>query len=262
LGTLKGNPTQKNTFAIKQLRKADVHKKKLIDNLKLEKDILKVSRSNFITRLRFAFRDDDYYYLAMELARGGDLYSFLKAGSQRRKLFRAAGEDAIRFILGSLILSLEYLHSKDIVYFDLKPENILVFEDGYVKLADFGLARRMVYNENDYYRAGTKMYFPPEVIIGGECKRYVDLWTLGVIAYELCNMCLPFHSDDIGDSKRFSQAVLAAESNRKWCKDNISEDLKDFINRLLKLEPRVRMGSSGWKRVKVHNFFKNADFDW
>ena len=79
----------------------------------------------------------------MEFAKGGDIYSLIKAESSRIQRFYQAGEHAVRFILGCIILGLEYLHGDNLVYWDLKPENVLLFEDGYIKLADFGLSKRL-----------------------------------------------------------------------------------------------------------------------
>ena len=61
--------------------------------------------------------------------------------------FWKAGEQAVRFILASVILGVEHLHSKNIVYRDLKPENVLIFKSGYVKLTDFGLAKKLEKDE-------------------------------------------------------------------------------------------------------------------
>lgn len=77
----------------------------------------------------------------MEWAPGGDTYTLINEASPRLNDFKKAGEDAVRFILGCLILGMEYLHSNNIMYRDLKPENVLIFENGYTKLTDFGLAK-------------------------------------------------------------------------------------------------------------------------
>jgi serine/threonine protein kinase len=77
----------------------------------------------------------------MEWAQGGDTYTLIKENSPRLRDFKNTGEDAVRFILGCLILGMEYLHSKNIMNRDIKPENLLIFENGYVKLADFMLAK-------------------------------------------------------------------------------------------------------------------------
>lgn len=79
----------------------------------------------------------------MDWAQGGDIYSFIKPNSSKKGLFLHSGEPGIRFILGCVVLGLQYLHQHHIVYCDLKPENLLIFEDGYVKLGDFGLSKRV-----------------------------------------------------------------------------------------------------------------------
>jgi len=88
---------------------------------------MKELKCNFIARSHYSFRDNNFYYIAMEWAQGGDVFSFIRPSSSRRELFLEAGEEAIRFILGCVIMGLEELHSKNIVYSDMKPENLLVF---------------------------------------------------------------------------------------------------------------------------------------
>lgn len=123
-------------------------------------------KSPFIIELSFAFQDRQNCYFVMEYASGGDVYSFLNAAGYPGKNaeYKRLGEDGPRFILATVVLALEQLHSKNIMYRDLKPENVLVFENGYTKLADFGLAKK---NENDELSktmAGTKIYFAPEIM--------------------------------------------------------------------------------------------------
>ena len=186
-------------FALKKLKKSEVKEKGVLQNINLEKQILKESQSDFITRLHSTFRDSDNYYIVMEWAEQGDLHSFLEEGSERRREFEKRQEDAIRFILGCVIIGLEELHSKNIVYSDLKPSNILLFADGYAKLADFGVSVLLKKNTPCTFRNGTKRYFAPEMVMRTECKRYVDLWALGVLAYELSNFVSPFRAKDIED---------------------------------------------------------------
>ena len=77
----------------------------------------------------------------MEWAEGAEVYSFIHPESKRVPFFKAAGEDAIRFILGCTILGLEFLHDKNIVYGAVKPENLLIFSDGYIKLTNFAQSK-------------------------------------------------------------------------------------------------------------------------
>jgi serine/threonine protein kinase len=94
------------------MKKSNIHESKLVSSLVLEKSIMRKWNSNFIVKSHCAFRDENYYYLAMEWARGGDILSFIRPNTQRRKIFCELGEDAIRFILGCVILGLEELHEK------------------------------------------------------------------------------------------------------------------------------------------------------
>jgi serine/threonine protein kinase len=93
-------------YAIKQMAKAKIHQKNLVDNILLEKKIMKELKCNFIARSHYSFRDNNFYYIAMEWAQGGDVFSFIRPSSPRREKFLEAGEDAIRFILGCVILGL------------------------------------------------------------------------------------------------------------------------------------------------------------
>jgi len=79
----------------------------------------------------------------MEWAEGGDTYTLINKESSCFPLFKKAGDEACRFILASIVLGMEYLHSKNILYRDLKPENVLIFANGYVKLTDFGLSKQI-----------------------------------------------------------------------------------------------------------------------
>jgi serine/threonine protein kinase len=77
----------------------------------------------------------------MEYAACGDVCSLISEDSRSRRKMRIGGEKVIRFILGCVILALEYLHGKDIVHQDVKPDNMFISEDGYIKLGDLGFAR-------------------------------------------------------------------------------------------------------------------------
>lgn len=87
----------------------------------------------------------------MDFERGGEMFNLLK----KEKKFN---ESRAKFYIGQIVLALEYLHSKSIIYRDLKPENILVSEDGYVKLTDFGLAKIMNKNQLTKSFVGTPEY--------------------------------------------------------------------------------------------------------
>jgi serine/threonine protein kinase len=96
--------------------------------------VLKQANHPFIINLHYAFQTPNYLYLALDYCPGKDL-SFHLA---REMSF---GEDETRIYVAELLLAIDHLHSKNILYRDLKPENILLDAEGHIKLADFGLSK-------------------------------------------------------------------------------------------------------------------------
>jgi len=130
---------------------------------------------------------DGVYYMVMEYVRGRSVRELLNA-SGRLALAQAA--DIIRQTLAAL----EHAHAKGIVHRDLKPENILITTDGVVKLTDLGLARAFADAKNTRAGAvtGTVQYLAPEQIRGEPADPRSDLYSLGIVAYELLTGELPY----------------------------------------------------------------------
>jgi serine/threonine protein kinase len=191
----------------------------------------------FITPLRYVFCDEEYCYFATDWAKGGSIADYVEQGTEKAAAFVEVRATAIRFILACIVLGLEYLHAKCIVYQDLKPENLLISEDGYVRLSDFGLANKLREGE-DFLKAETLLYYAPEMVLGVECKRQSDLWSLGVLAYQLSNFCHPFGLDDVHHKQTFFKAIKDAEKERQWPNRLTPVLLKNLIDDLLKFEPQ------------------------
>lgn len=93
-------------------------------------------------------------------------------------------EEEARFFLACIVLSLEYLHGKNVIHRDLKPENLVVDDRGYVRVTDLGVSREVKpINAED--TSGTPGYMAPEVICKMNHSFPVDFFALGVIAYEM-----------------------------------------------------------------------------
>ena len=90
--------------------------------------------------------------------------------------------------------------------------------------------------------------------------RESDLWTLGVVAYELANFYLPFELEDILNPKKFVEVVQRSDKGRKWMNRSSSKELKDLVDRLLQINPSSRLGVNRMTDIKEHSFFK--DFNW
>lgn len=99
-----------------------------------ELNILKQLHHPFLIQLHFAFQTPYYLYLVLDYCGRGDLARYMTRGVVLDEL-------TAKFIIAEIILAIEYLHEKNIIYRDLKPENIIIDDEGYIKLIDFGLSK-------------------------------------------------------------------------------------------------------------------------
>ena len=140
-------------FALKMLKKSEILRLKQVEHIKAEKAILSRICHPFIVNLFTAFQDERYLYMLMEYVIGGELFS------QLRKVGRFSNDTA-RFYAAEIVLALQYLHLKDIVYRDLKPENLLIDREGHIKITDFGFAK--IVEDRTWTLCGTPEYLGPQ----------------------------------------------------------------------------------------------------
>jgi serine/threonine protein kinase len=128
--------------------------------------------------------------MAFDLCSGGDLSYHL----ERREIF---SETDAKFFIAETVLAIEYIHSLDVIYRDLKPENILIDSEGHVKLADFGLAKEGIRNNNAKSFCGSPAYLAPEMLTESGVGKPADIYQLGAVLYELLLGITPFYTNNI-----------------------------------------------------------------
>jgi len=185
----------------------------------------------------------------MPFLRGGELFQHL------RKL-RIFDEDKVRFYSAQIAIALEHLHTHGIVYRDLKPENILLEEQGYLTLADFGMAKKLKTEEKAMSFCGTPEYLAPEIITGEGHNKAADWWSFGILIYEMLCGIPPFYNENLD---RMYELIKLSEL-RFPKKIKISADAQDLITKFLDRNQKTRLGKNGLAEFKSHPFFTGVDF--
>ena len=170
---------------------------------------------------------------------------------------RAFTEDQIKYVTASLILALEYIHSKQIIHRDIRPENVVFDSAGKVKLTHFWLAREYDENiDNSIDQTGTNGYMAPEVLFKKPQGYQVDYYGLGIVLYELAALSKLFEGTNMEITKRIEFLDVL---NRRELTSKCSAKMVRFISQLLKFDPKERLGLSV-DEVKGHEWFEG--FDW
>ena len=238
-------------FALKEMSKPRIIEKKCENTILLERNLLSKMNHPFIVNMHFSFQDFNSLYLVMDLITGKDLRFHLS------KLKKFTSEQS-KFFLACTILGLEYLHYNKIIHRDIKPDNLVLDKNGYVKITDFGISRR-VDNLIPGESSGTPGYMAPEVMNGKSHNFDSDYYCLGMMAYEFMKGLRPIICRSNAELKKTimeKQIVI----NKLEMPDGWDLEAADFINRLIKRKQSERLGHGGDEEVKRHLWFK--DFSW
>lgn len=175
----------KREVAIKQIAKKLVTTHDFQHQLRREVEIHARLNHPNIVKLFGYFQDNKNIYLVMELVAGGTLYDRYTQGQ------KSWTEAAAKKLLFELLHAVAYLEKRHIIHRDIKLENILLDCEGHPKLSDFGWAVHAVGGRRRSF-CGTLMYLSPEQARRDEYSHKVDVWNLGVLAFELLTGIAPF----------------------------------------------------------------------
>jgi aurora kinase len=220
--TISSNSTQ--VLFKNQLQQSNVE-----HQLRREIEIQSHLRHPNILRLYGYFYDSTRVYLILEYAAKGELYKEL----QRVGHF---DESRTATYIASLAKALVYCHSKHVIHRDIKPENLLLGINGELKIADFGWSVHAP-NSRRKTLCGTLDYLPPEMVEGSLHDERVDIWSLGVLAYEFLYGQPPFEA--AGHSETYKR-ILKVDLNFP-ASPAVSEGAQDLIRKLLMRNPADRL---------------------
>lgn len=230
-----------NVFAIKEVSIAG--KKKVEESVKKELNILKRLNHNNIVQIHDYFFDNKnkIIYIIMDYYKNGDLSHFIK-GKVLKEIYAKKYMDQLKS-------GLEYMYDNNIMHRDLKPHNILLDDAKNLKITDFGFARYVKDDMLINTLCGTPVYMAPEIIKHKTYNNKSDLWSIGIIMYEMIFGKLPFKANN------FIQLIKAINKNEicySYQGIDISSDCESLLKGLLQIEPEKRIS---WKDFFNHNWF-------
>ena len=162
-------------------------------------------------------------------------------------------EDISKIYLAEILLGLEDLHRRNILFRDLKPENVVIDEDGHARLTDFGLSKEEVIDsELTHTFCGSRAYMAPEIINKTGHNKHLDWYLYGLMMYQMLLGLIPYYSSD---KKRYFENVRFGSLTLP---KGLSADAKDLIIKLLNRNPEKRIAA---EEIKIHPWFKEIDWD-
>jgi len=187
--------------------------------------------------------------LVLDYCPGGDLAEYL----QLEKKFN---EEKTKIYACEILLALEELHRKDIIFRDLKPDNVVLDNEGHALLTDFGLSKEGVPKEGMAKSfCGSYAYLAPEMLKKTGHGKAVDWYLFGVIIYEMLCGTPPYYAnnkEELFENIRHQTLQFPVQ---------VSPSAKDLIQKLLNRNCKKRLGTlGGAEEIKKHSFFKSIDW--
>ena len=232
----------KKYYAIKHM-----DKKKLFSQLhsleSIQKEIDIQSRIDHpnIVKLLYVKETHLSYDLVMEYASNGSLFHYIRK-------FKGLNENKTFSLFIQVVNAINFMHSNDLIHRDIKPENILIFENNIIKLCDFGWCVKLEGHQRGTF-CGTTEYMSPELVNHQVYGKEIDVWSLGILLYEMIHGYSPFRPN----KPKFNEKdVMENIKNHNLIfGKTVSDECKRLIYHLL--DPDIN------KRYTVEDIY-NSDF--
>ncbi|MCB4792688.1 MAG: serine/threonine-protein kinase [Elusimicrobia bacterium] len=190
-----------------------------------------------IIKIFDAGEDNEISYIAMELLDGVDLKKYTEKNTLLPR------QTVIDYVI-KCADALDYAHQQGIIHRDIKPGNIMLLKDGTIRIADFGIARITSSSKTQTGTVlGTPSYMSPEQLAGKKVDGRSDLFSLGVVLYELLTGSKPFEGDSI--AALLFQIANEKHPNPKEKDPNLPDCIVKVIDKMLEKNPDVRYQRGG-----------------
>ena len=238
------------TVAIKILKDEFLGNSEFIRRFKNESKAIAVLSHPNIVKVNDVSFGDKIQYIVMEYIDGITLKEYI--GHQGVIPWK----EAVHFTV-QILQALQHAHEKGIVHRDMKPQNIMLLQDGSIKVMDFGIAR---FSNNETKTMtdkaiGSVHYIAPEQARGDKTDGKADIYSVGVMLYEMLTGKLPFEADSA-----VSVAIMQMQSDPKPLReinDNIPEGLEEITLKAMRKEPSQRYNGAGEMLEAVEMFRRN-----
>ena len=226
-------------YAVKKMNLIQLEKlsysKKLIQN---EINIHgRINHPNIIRLYNF-YKHKNNCFLILEYASNGTLFDIIRKKS-------GLTESMAFYYFIQTLNAIYFLHLHSIVHRDLKPENLLINENNILKLCDFGWSVKLNSNKRTTF-CGTVEYMAPEIIKKQKYDETIDIWSLGVLLFELVHSYSPFCSGDL-DIKKIGNNII---KNKLKFKGGLSDEYKDLVKKILIKDSE--------KRIKIEEIYQHS----
>lgn len=254
--------------ALKCMNKSEVLASHQERNIMAEKNLLfECSSCPFVLQLLQTYNHPHQILMLMEFVPGGELWSYIyeKQNTVPRSEPGGFVLSAARFYSANVVMAFKHLHQRGIAYRDLKPENLLMDGNGYLKMIDFGFAKKFPFMKGDqkqdktFTLCGTPEYLAPEIVISKGYDKGVDYWALGCLIYELFLARTPFQADY---TTKIFQNIIAADKVLQFPAGMDPQQVA-LVKKLLSVNPSFRLGNlnGGIDDILKDPFFSTIDWN-
>jgi len=247
-------------FALKSLQKGSVVEMQQQKNVILERAVMAECQHPFIVELVASYQDATRLYMGMPVVRGGEVaHRLADAVDEDDEPLGLPAAQGV-FYTAAVAVGCAHIHSKGFLWRDLKPENVMISANGYPKLVDFGLSKRLdiAGGKKAYTMCGTPEYIAPEIVKGSGHGPGADWYALGCFLFECLSGWTPYVRDDEYGLSIYRYVVKKPVE----IPDGMSPDSPEWelLSAMLEKDPAKRIGclKGGVQDILDHKFMQST----